>query len=358
MRTDLFDYHLPKELIAAEPAPDRTASRLLVVHRATGQFEHLHFADIGRFLNPGDLLVLNDTRVFPARIHGKRLETGGRVEFLLLKRTGCTADPPCDRWHVICRPARKLKPGEIVYFASKKLHARVLHYVSEGEREVEFDTGDIHPWLDRIGEVPLPPYIIQRRREMHSPSGFSAERDTERYQTVYARETGSVAAPTAGLHFTQALLDSLRTRGIEITALTLHVGPGTFKPVETETVEQHPMHTEYFTIPLSCAESVNRARAQKRRIVAVGTTSVRALESVALPDGTIPGGSYETGLLIAPGYEFKTAQALVTNFHLPRSTLLMLVSAFAGRELVLSAYAEAVRLGYRFYSYGDAMLLV
>ncbi|MCX7718728.1 MAG: tRNA preQ1(34) S-adenosylmethionine ribosyltransferase-isomerase QueA [Candidatus Sumerlaeaceae bacterium] len=360
MRTDLFDYHLPRELIAAVPAPERDASRLLVLRRDTQTFAHHAFRDLPALLRAGDLLVVNDSRVIRARLHGKRLATGGGVEFLLLERTG--QDAQTDRWLVLCRPARKLKPGETVYFANRRLEAVVLHHRGEGEREVEFRTPDILAWLDELGEVPLPPYILQRRRELaqerRGSQPFDIAADADRYQTVYAREPGSVAAPTAGLHFTPALLDALAAAGIERTAVTLHVGAGTFRPVETEEIEQHRMHVEHFAVSAEAAAAINAARAAGRRVVAVGTTCVRVLESLAAQGEGIRPGRFDTDLMITPGFAFRAVDALITNFHLPRSTLLMLVSAFAGREFVLRAYEEAVRERYRFYSYGDAMLIL
>jgi S-adenosylmethionine:tRNA ribosyltransferase-isomerase len=360
VRTDLFDYHLPRELIAPVPAAERDASRLLVLQRAGQTIAHHTFRDLPALLRAGDLLVVNDSRVIRARLHGKRLATGGGVEFLLLERTG--QDGRCDRWLVLCRPARKLKPGEIVYFANRRLEATVLHYRGEGEREVEFRTPDVLAWLDELGEVPLPPYIVQRRREMavEHPEckTFDESADAERYQTVYAREPGSVAAPTAGLHFTPALLDALAASGVGRVAVTLHVGAGTFRPVETEEIEQHRMHVEHFTVSPEAAVAIRAARADGRRVVAVGTTCVRVLETLAAQPEGIRTGHFDTDLMIVPGFEFRAVDALITNFHLPRSTLLMLVAAFAGREFVLRAYEEAVRERYRFYSYGDAMLIL
>jgi S-adenosylmethionine:tRNA ribosyltransferase-isomerase len=267
---------------------------------------------------------------------------------------------------VLCRPARKLKPGEVVYFDNKRLIATVRHYSGMGEREVEFECPDIFAWLDKIGEVPLPPYILQRRREMAAECRragtrrpvFPDSEDAERYQTVYAREPGSVAAPTAGLHFTNDLLRDLRDQGVEQAAITLHVGTGTFKPVETEQVEDHSMHVEHFTITPATVAAVNAAVSDRRRVVAVGTTSVRALETIADEHGLVHAGHFDTQLMIIPGYRFKSVAALLTNFHLPRSTLLMLVCAFAGTDFVLAAYEEAIRERYRFYSYGDAMLIL
>lgn len=360
MRTELFDYHLPRELIATAPAEKREQSRLLVLHRSTGNIEHKRFFEITEHLRNGDLLVVNDSRVIRARIHGKRSATGGAVEFLLLERVRADGDQKHDRWLVLCRPAKKLKPGEEVYFANKRLLARVLHYRGEGEREVEFNSPDVLQWLDKIGEVPLPPYIVQRRREAREAGerlSFSEAVDAERYQTVYAAEPGSVAAPTAGLHFSNELLDTLAAQGVQLTRITLHVGPGTFKPVETENILDHPMHEERFEISHAAADIINCAHSERRRVVAVGTTAVRALESAADSEGILMPGAYQTKLMIYPGYVFKLVDVLITNFHLPRSTLLMLVSAFANRELVMKAYEEAVAKEYRFFSYGDAMLI-
>jgi len=362
MRVDLFDYHLPRELIAAEPAAERDHSRLLVLHRANGRIEHRRFDEIADYLRAGDVLVLNDSRVIRARLHGKRTATGGGVEFLLLERAPSADEAvsrTCDVWRVMCRPAKKLKPGEIVYFANKRLQARILHYCGEGEREVEFSAPDVMLWLNQIGEIPLPPYIIQRRRELGWGSGhLEIPSDAERYQTVYAREPGSVAAPTAGLHFTPQLLERMKDAGVQQASVTLHVGAGTFKPVETQEAEDHVMHTEHSSISHETAATVNDARRDGRRVVAVGTTAVRTLETVANPRGMVQDGQFETSLMILPGYRFKCVDALITNFHLPRSTLLMLVSAFAGRELILRAYKEAIAQHYRFFSYGDAMLIL
>jgi S-adenosylmethionine:tRNA ribosyltransferase-isomerase len=359
VRTEQFDYSLPRELIATLPAEKREQSRLLVLDRKAQTIEHRHFFEIINYLHPGDVLVVNDSRVIRARMHGKRLTSGGKVEFLLLER--CAHDSgENDRWIVMCRPAKKLKPGEEVYFANKQLMARVLHYRGEGEREVEFNTPDVLAWLDVIGEIPLPPYILQRRQETHFPveSPSTTQIDAERYQTIYAREPGSVAAPTAGLHFSEELLDRVRQLGVEVVPVTLHVGPGTFKPVESENIENHPMHSERFVISQQAADSLNLAHEQKRRIMCVGTTSVRSIESATDSQLKVHAGEFSTSLMIYPGYGFKSVDALITNFHLPRSTLLMLVSAFAGREFVLRAYELAVRERYRFFSYGDAMLIV
>lgn len=356
MRIELFDYELPRELIAATPAQKRDASRLFVLDRATAKFDHRVFAEIGDYLRAGDLLVVNDSKVIRARLHGKRMATGGHVEFLLVERV--STESGHDRWRVICRPAKKLKPGEIVYFANKRLRARIEHYTDVGEREVVFDCPDVLSTLEEIGEVPLPPYILQRRRELMGKKRLVLPEDTERYQTVYAREPGSIAAPTAGLHFTTELIARLEHQGVRFAAITLHVGPGTFKPVEVDEIEKHRMHEEHFTVPQETAELVAATKAAGHRIIAVGTTVVRTLESVAEPQGTIRPGPGATRLMIVPGYKFRVVDALVTNFHLPRSTLLMLVSAFAGRELILEAYREAVAQRYRFFSYGDAMLIL
>ncbi len=356
MRIDLFDYVLPKELIAATPAERREQARLMVLHRSENKVEHTVFADIGRFLRSGDLLVVNDSKVIPARLHGKRMATGGHVEFLLVERTGQDAER--DRWIVICRPAKKLKPGEQVYFANKKLLATVLRYAGEGEREVEFHCSDVLALIEDIGEVPLPPYIVQRRRELFGRDHVVLPEDREWYQTVYAREPGSIAAPTAGLHFTPELLEKLQSSGIQLARVTLHVGPGTFRPVETEEVEQHRMHEEHYWIPPETVAMVEATRKNGGRVVAVGTTVVRTLESAADESGRLKSGHSSTALMIIPGYRFRVVDALVTNFHLPRSTLLMLVCAFAGREFVLEAYREAVAQRYRFFSYGDAMLIL
>jgi S-adenosylmethionine:tRNA ribosyltransferase-isomerase len=356
MKIDLFDYHLPKELIAATPIEPRDQARLLVMNRGLLTIEHSIFARIGEYLQPGDLLVLNDSKVIRARLHGKRASTSGHVEFLLIERMG--AEQGRDRWRVICRPAKKLRPGEVVYFANNRLHATILRYLDVGEREVEFDCPDVLARLDEIGEIPLPPYILQRRRELFRGGPLVLPEDAEYYQTVYAREPGSVAAPTAGLHFTEELLSQLQANGIGIARVTLHVGPGTFRPVEVEDVEQHRMHEERYFVPTETVEAIARTKATGHRVVAVGTTVVRTLEAAASATGNVVAGAGSTNLMIIPGYQFKVVDALITNFHLPRSTLLMLVCAFAGREFTLSAYQQAVEQRYRFFSYGDAMLIL
>jgi S-adenosylmethionine:tRNA ribosyltransferase-isomerase len=345
-----YDYPLPPELIAQEPLPRRDASRLLVLDRATGALSHRTFSDLPELLHRGDLLVTNRSRVSPARLLGRR-EGGGPAEILLVRRH----DP--DTWDALVRPGRRLRPGVHVEIAPG-FRVRVepsapgtgSAAAAGPTRRVRLLLDGLTPEeaLERHGHVPLPPYI-------HRPDVPS---DRERYQTVYARELGSVAAPTAGLHFTVELLDRLRTRGVDRRELVLHVGPGTFRPVEVADVREHRVDPERFTIPVETAAAVDRARAEGRRVVAVGTTATRALESATEDTGRLRPGDGETGLVIVPGFRFRTADVLVTNFHLPRSSLLLLVSAFAGRERTLAAYAEAVRERYRFYSYGDAMLLV
>jgi len=338
-----FDYHLPKELIAKFPVEPRDSARLLVLHRKTGEIEHRIFRDIVDYLNSGDLLVINDTKVIPARLFG-RLETGGKVEVLLVRQV----EP--DLWEVMAKPARKLKEGKRVIFDGE-LSATVRGYSGEGRRLLEFQlTGEksFMEKLSEIGHVPLPPYIEREERP----------EDRVKYQTVFARKEGAVAAPTAGLHFTEELLQKLKDKGIIIKPVTLHVGPGTFKPVKVENVEDHEMDYETYSVPEETAEAIEEAKKRGSRVVAVGTTVVRTLESAARDDGTVEPGEGRTNLFIYPGYRFKVVDALITNFHLPRSTLLMLVSAFAGKERVLNAYREAVQKGYRFYSYGDAMLIL
>ena len=335
-----FEYDLPEELIAQSPLPDRSASRLLVLPRYEGSPTHGTFRDLPRYLSPGDLLVLNDSRVLPARLIGRR-ETGGRCELLLLHPRGD------DCWQVLGKPARKLPVGSRITFGDGEMTAVVLEKGEAGELTVRFSySGEWEERLSQLGKVPLPPYI---RRQVDDP---------ERYQTVYARHEGSVAAPTAGLHFTQELLQELQGRGVAIAYLTLHVGVGTFRPVQVENIEEHRMHAEYYHVPEETARAVSEARRRGGRVVAVGTTVTRTLESCAAPDGTVRPGSGWSDLFIYPGYRFKVIDGLLTNFHLPGSTLLMLVSAFAGRERVLQAYQEAIERRYRFFSFGDAMLIL
>jgi S-adenosylmethionine:tRNA ribosyltransferase-isomerase len=357
MQTADFDFHLPPELIAQHPAPRRDESRLLVLHRRPPRFEHRRFPDLLEFLHPGDVLVLNDSRVIPARLRGVNARTGGRFDLLLLEENAR------NDWWVLLRPGKRARLGTIIQIQNPKTKARVLTAVvreknDEGHVRLGFESAtDIKTLLDEIGQVPLPPYIERTESD-------DAREDRERYQTVFARVAGSVAAPTAGLHFTPELLEAIRARGVEVCFVTLHVGAGTFAPVKSESVEKHKMHQEWFEISETAARRVNHARQTGRRVVAVGTTTVRALETVAARTGTVQKTIEKTGLFIYPPFSFRVVDALLTNFHLPRSTLLMLVSAFAapgeanGREIILSAYAEAIRRRYRFFSYGDAMLIL
>ncbi len=339
MKTSDFYYDLPPELIAQTPAKERSASRLLVYDRGTRTISDEVFTDIVRHLRPGDVLVRNTTRVIPARIFGHRPETGGTMEFLLLKRLDA------HHWECLVRPGRRAKPG-LAYTISDELSATICEPTDAGGRVIRLDyDGVFEEILDRVGEMPLPPYITERLAER------------ERYQTVYARENGSAAAPTAGLHFTEALLDALRAKGVLIADVLLHVGLGTFRPVCAETVEEHHMHSEYFEVTERSAAAINAARAAGGRIVAVGTTSCRTLESVADDAGIVHAKSGWTDIFITPGYRFKAVDALITNFHLPESTLLMLVSALCSREEILSVYEHAVRERYRFFSFGDAMFV-
>jgi S-adenosylmethionine:tRNA ribosyltransferase-isomerase len=350
-----FDFELPDALIAQEAA-ERGRSRLLVLRRDTGAVEHAMFADLERFVRAGDLLVLNDTRVFPARLIGRREPSGGEVECLLMGRPRpvAGAEPGAEEWDALVHPGQKLKPGARMVFGgpSGALHGEVLARRFQGRRTVRLwtdDPGGVAAVVDRIGHVPLPPYIKRDDRPA----------DRERYQTVYAAQRGSIAAPTAGLHFTPGQLASLRAAGVEQTTVTLHVGYGTFKPVRVERVEDHEVDPESYTVTASAAGALTRARREGRRIVAVGTTTVRVLESLEMSaDGNVRAASGDTRLFIHPGHQFRLVDALVSNFHLPRSSLLMLVAAFAGRQPVLEAYREAVARRYRFYSYGDAMLIV
>ena len=357
-----FDYHLPPELIAQEPLLDRAASRLLHLRRATGEWQDRSFRDFPDLLLPDDLLVLNNTRVFPARLYGHRSGARaqpvsqqnpaareflqGRVEVLLTKQVS----PSPNVWECLVHPGRKIGVGERLWFGEQReLQAEVVSRGSFGERTIRFEpVPDFLGSVERLGHVPLPPYIDRPDQPA----------DRERYQTVYARERGSVAAPTAGLHFTPEIFERLRKRGIETAEVTLHVGLGTFQPVHAEVVERHTLHREWYSISSPAAERINAALAGGRRVVAVGTTSVRTLEYAAgLAGGRVQAGSGEAGLFIYPGYQFRMVGALLTNFHLPKSTLLMLVCAFAGRERVLAAYRHAVEQRYRFYSYGDCMFV-
>jgi len=340
MRLADFDYHLPERLIAQEPLPGREQSRLLVLKRSSGETEHRRFTDIVEYVGEGDVLVANNTRVIPARLFGVKAETGARVEVLLLRRLAHK------RWEALVRPGKRTKLGAVIIFGAGEVSARVIEIKDDGERVLDFSfEGVFEEWLNRLGQVPLPPYI---RGKLADP---------ERYQTVYARRPGSAAAPTAGLHFTPALIEELKQKGVEWVEILLHVGTGTFRPVKTEDITRHRMHREDYEISQEAADAVNRALREGRRVIAVGTTSTRALES-AFSKGEVKPGFNSTDIFIYPGYEFKVISGLITNFHLPRSTLLMLVCALAGRENVLRAYSQAVKEEYRFFSFGDAMLII
>ncbi|MBE6946608.1 MAG: tRNA preQ1(34) S-adenosylmethionine ribosyltransferase-isomerase QueA [Ruminococcaceae bacterium] len=339
MKTHDFWYNLPEELIAQTPLEQRDASRLLVLNRETGAVSHRHFYDVLDYLQPGDCLVMNDSRVLPARLLGHR-PTGGAVEVLLLRDLGNK------QWECLCKPGRKMQPGNEVIFGNGELTATVKEVREDGNRVVEFHyTGIFLEVLERLGKMPLPPYI---KAELQ---------DQERYQTVYSREVGSAAAPTAGLHFTKELLEQARVRGIKTAFVTLHVGLGTFRPVKAEEITDHHMHSELCMMSAETAEMLNDTRKNGGRIICVGTTSCRTLESLAKDDGRFEAGSKWTEIFIYPGYRFKAMDGLITNFHLPESTLVMLVSAFAGRENVLRAYEMAVQERYRFFSFGDAMFI-
>lgn len=341
LRKSDFYFDLPQELIAQDPLEDRSASRLLMLNKTTGKTEHHVFHEIIDYLHPGDCLVLNDTKVIPARLMGIKEDTGASVEVLLLKRR------ENDIWETLVRPGKKARPGMKLTFGNGLLHAEVLGVVEEGNRLIRFRyEGIFEEVLDALGEMPLPPYITHKLQ------------DKNRYQTVYAKYEGSAAAPTAGLHFTKQLLDAIEEKGIEIAYVTLHVGLGTFRPVKAENILEHKMHSEYYQITKEAAEKINRAKKHGNRVICVGTTSCRTIESAADDDGKLQEGCGDTNIFIYPGYQFKVLDALITNFHLPESTLIMLVSALAGREAVLSAYEEAVRERYRFFSFGDAMFIV
>ncbi len=340
MKTSDFYYDLPEELIAQTPLERRDASRLMVLNRRTGEVTHRHFYDIVEYLNPGDCLVMNDSRVLPARLLGHR-PTGGAVEVLLLRDLGNKC------WECLCKPGRKMQPGNEVIFGDGALTATVREVREDGNRVVEFHyEGIFLEILERLGKMPLPPYI---KAELQ---------DQERYQTVYSREVGSAAAPTAGLHFTQELLENIRAKGVDTAFVTLHVGLGTFRPVKAEEITDHHMHSELCMMNQETAELLNETRTRGGRIICVGTTSCRTLESLVNPDGSFCPGSKWTDIFIYPGYTFKAMDGLITNFHLPESTLVMLVSAFAGREHVLAAYKQAVDQRYRFFSFGDAMCIL
>lgn len=339
MKTSDFDFQLPEELIAQTPLERRDASRLLTLDKATGSVEHHHFYDLPRFLKSGDCLVLNNSRVLPARLIGHR-PTGGVCEVLLL------VDKGGDLWECLVRPGRKLKPGARVIFGDGQLTATIEAELEDGKRAVRFHyQGIFLEILEQLGRMPLPPYI---KAELQ---------DQERYQTVYSKVVGSAAAPTAGLHFTPELLEQVREMGVKVCYVTLHVGLGTFRPVKAEDIQDHEMHSEFCMISQETADTINKAKKNGGRVICVGTTSCRTIESFAAEDGTMSERSGWTNIFIYPGYQFKVLDALITNFHLPQSTLIMLVSALAGREHVLAAYEEAVRERYRFFSFGDAMFI-
>lgn len=341
MKTSDFYFDLPQEQIAQDPLEDRSSSRLLVLNKETGEYEHRIFRDITDYLKPGDCLVLNNTKVIPARLHGEKEGTGAHIEILLLKRR------ENDIWETLVKPGKKAKPGTKIIFGGGPLTGEVLSVEEEGNRLIQFSyEGIFEEILDQLGQMPLPPYITHQLK------------DKNRYQTVYAKYDGSAAAPTAGLHFTPELLEKVRGMGVEIAEVTLHVGLGTFRPVKVENVLDHHMHSEFYMIDEAAAEKINRTKENGGRVICVGTTSCRTIESAADEAGHIAPTSGWTDIFIYPGYRFKVLDCLITNFHLPESTLLMLVSALAGREHVLAAYEEAVKQGYRFFSFGDAMLIM
>ncbi len=341
LRKSDFYFDLPQELIAQDPLADRTASRLLVLHRQTGEVEHHTFREITDYLRPGDCLVLNNTKVIPARLMGVKEDTGAAIEVLLLKRRGN------DVWETLVKPGKKARPGTKLVFGDGCLRAEVLDVVEEGNRLVRFYyDGIFEEALDRLGEMPLPPYITHKLQ------------DKNRYQTVYAKHDGSAAAPTAGLHFTQELLAKIEEMGVRIASVTLHVGLGTFRPVKADNILEHHMHSEHYQITREASDIINRTKKEGGRVICVGTTSCRTVESAADESGSVQPGCGDTEIFIYPGYQFKVLDCLITNFHLPESTLVMLVSALAGREHVLAAYQKAVEERYRFFSFGDAMLII
>ncbi len=335
-----FYYELPQELIAQDPLPDRSGSRLLLLDRKTGETEHHIFRDIVDYLNPGDCLAVNNTKVIPARLIGSRAETGAKIEVLLLKRG------EDDVWETLVKPGKKAKPGTKILFGGGLLMGEVLEVIEDGNRKIRFQyEGIFEEILDQLGQMPLPPYITHQLK------------DKNRYQTVYAKHDGSAAAPTAGLHFTPELLRKIEEKGVLIAHVTLHVGLGTFRPVKVENILEHHMHSEFYMVEEEQARLINETKKQGGRVIAVGTTSCRTLESAAGEDGILKAGSGWTDIFIYPGYEFRLTDGLITNFHLPESTLMMLVSALAGRDRIMNAYAEAVKERYRFFSFGDAMFI-
>ena len=340
MKTDDFDFDLPEELIAQTPLSKRDASRLLVLDRKTGEINHRHFTDVIDYMEQGDTLVLNDTKVMPARLYGVKEETGAVIEVLLLKDEGNNT------WECLTKPAKRIKEGTIVSFGDGKLKAKCIQVLDEGIRKFELKyKGILYEILDELGEMPLPPYIHEKLK------------DKDRYQTVYAKNVGSAAAPTAGLHFTEELLDKIKAKGVNIAYITLHVGLGTFRPVNVEDVTKHKMHSEYYIMSDEVANLLNETKESGHKVIAVGTTSTRTLETIASLYGKFKGCSGWTDIFIYPGYEFKGIDYLITNFHLPKSTLVMLVSALAGKENIMKAYNEAIKEKYRFFSFGDSMLI-
>ncbi|HLR62586.1 MAG TPA: tRNA preQ1(34) S-adenosylmethionine ribosyltransferase-isomerase QueA [Lentibacillus sp.] len=342
MNIEDFDFNLPEELIAQTPLKDRTASRLLVLQRETKEVEHKQFTDIKNYLKKGDCLVLNDTRVLPARLYGIKQDTGAKVEVLLLHQQ------EKDTWEVLVKPAKKIKIGTVIVFGDRKLHATCVGLKEHGGRILQLEyEGIFYEILDELGEMPLPPYIKKQLPEK------------ERYQTVYAKEEGSAAAPTAGLHFTNELLDEIRDMGVSIEFITLHVGLGTFRPVSADNIKEHEMHAEFYQMSKETADALTKVKKHGGRIITVGTTSTRTLETIVRDnDGKFAGSSGWTNIFIYPPYEFQAIDGLITNFHLPKSTLIMMVSAFAGRDSIMHAYQEAVKQRYRFFSFGDAMLIL
>ncbi|TDM04440.1 tRNA preQ1(34) S-adenosylmethionine ribosyltransferase-isomerase QueA [Macrococcus carouselicus] len=340
MNVNDFDFELPEELIAQTPLLDRASSRLMTLNKETGDISHTHFSDIVSYLNPGDTLVLNDTKVMPARLYGIKEETGAKVEMLLLTQL------EDNDWEVLIKPAKRVAVGTVVSFGDGRLQAVCKELLPQGGRVMTLQyTGILQERLEELGEMPLPPYIKEQLE------------DQSRYQTVYAKAVGSAAAPTAGLHFTEKLLEEISAKGVNVTYITLHVGLGTFRPVSVDKIEDHDMHSEYYEMSQKTADILNQTRKNGKRIITVGTTSTRTLETIASRDGEFTETSGWTDIFIYPGYEFKGIDAMITNFHLPKSTLMMLISSLASREIILNAYAEAVKEKYRFFSFGDAMFI-